>query len=252
MRRPVRMQVSTSTSRRRLPWCMIGSAEATSGRPSASRQPRGAGDAGLVLRRRSAGSATRWAWGCARAKARAWGSHAAQVAARGQVQEQREVGDAARELAVGEVGEAKVALSLGGAPGAEGEQAAEPGPAGAVAGKGGDLEALGEAEPAGGNEARHGRAGAGELAQGVEGADQAGDGVAVGEGEGGQAELGRADRMLVRVAAAGQEGEVRGDRELGEGHRPFVLAQARRPGWRAGDNRPAMPPARVSEPGRVC
>ena len=57
-----------------------------------------------------------------------------------------------------EVGEAEVAAALGGAAGAEGQQAAEPRPAGAVAGQGGDLEALGEAEPGGGEEARDGGA----------------------------------------------------------------------------------------------
>ena len=110
------------------------------------------------------------------------------------------------------------ALALLGPAGAEGEEAAEPGPAGAVAGQRGELGPVGEAEAGGGEEAGDGGAVAGGLLELLVGADEAGDRVAVGDGEGGQAELDRAERVFLRVAAAGQEGEVGGDRELGEGH----------------------------------
>ena len=207
------MQVSTSTSRRRAPWCIIGSAEATSGRPSSAASRGGAGDARRRPGRRSAGSATRWAWRCAPGEAA--GAAAARRAGRG-----RAAGAAAGAGRRARRGRRRGAGTCPSrsrrAP--SGQQAAEPGPAGAVARQRGDLEPLGEAEPGGGDEARHGGAVAGRLAQLLVGADEAGDRVAVGDGEGGQAELDRAERVLLRVAAPGQEGEVRGDRELGEGH----------------------------------
>ena len=140
------------------------------------------------------------------------GQPGAQAAAGRRVQQQMEV------VELDEVGGVEQALALLGPPGAEGEQAAEPGPAGAVARQRGDLEPVGEAEAGGGDEAGDGGAAAGGLLELLVGAHEPRDRVAVGDGEGGQAELDRAQRIFLRVAAPGQEGEVRGDRELGEGH----------------------------------
>ncbi len=132
----------------------------------------------------------------------------------GQVQEECE----ARAEGV-EIGGIEPALALGRAAGAGGQQPAEPAPGGAVLRQGGDLGAVGQAEPGGGDQAGHGAAGlARHVAQFLMGADEARDRVAVGDGEGGQAEVERAAGVFLRMAAAGEEGEVRGDAELGEGH----------------------------------
>jgi hypothetical protein len=125
----------------------------------------------------------------------------------------------------------QLAAAFSGTAGAEGEQAAESGPAGAAARQRGDLRPLREAEAGGGEEARDRGAVAGGLLERLEGADEARDRVAVGDREGGQAELDRAERVFLRVAAAGEEGEVRGDREFGEGHgATFRPAHPRRGG----------------------
>jgi hypothetical protein len=54
-------------------------------------------------------------------------------------------------------------------------------------------------------------------------ADDAGDGVAVGHRDRGQAELGGTADILLRVAAPGEEGEVRRGTELGEGHAGYFI-----------------------------
>ena len=192
-----RMQVSTSTRRRRAAWCIIGSAEATSGRPrsAASRASRAKRRGVLAVvaraRRRDAG----------RGRRAGEGAGAGQPCARGrpgrQVQEQAQVG--AEVVEVGRRGAGSRPWSA--RRGAEGEQAAEPGPAGAVARQRGQLGPLRQAEPGGGQEARRGAPPSRAISRGLEmGAHEAGDRVAVGDGEGGQAELGRA---AARIPAGG-------------------------------------------------
>ena len=148
MRRPSRMQVSTSTSRRREPWCMIGSAEATSGRPRSAASRGGAGEARRSPGRRSAGSP---AGGRAGGGGRWRGPAAASRAGRG-----RAAGAGAgggRASSVRSSGWSRQApLAARRAP--SGEQPAEPAPAGAVARQRGELGAFGEAEPGGGQQAR--------------------------------------------------------------------------------------------------
>ena len=140
-----------------------------------------------------------------------------------------------------QVGDGQAAGALLGAQAAGADQPTEPGPAGAVARQGGELDPLGQAEAGGGDEARRvgpfgrlriggGRADgavlrfecaafgdlAGDLAGFGVGADDAGHGIGVGDGERGQAEKGRPAYVFLGVGGAGQEGEVGGGGELGE------------------------------------
>ena len=111
------------------------------------------------------------------------------------------------------------ALALLRPPRPLGQQPAEPSPAGPVARQRGELRPRpGEAEPGPRDETGDRVPGAGRLAQLLVRPDQPRHRVAVGDGEGRQAELHRPVGVLLRVAAPGQEGEVRGDAELGEGH----------------------------------
>ena len=110
------------------------------------------------------------------------------------------------------------------------QEAAEPRPAGAVPRQRGDLEAVpGEAEPRRRDEAWRGAGLAGDLPELLMRAHQPRHRVAVGDGEGRQPERGSPVGVLLRMAAAGQESEVRGDRELGEGHGGRARLAGRRP-----------------------
>ena len=105
-----------------------------------------------------------------------------------------------------------MAVALLGAAIAEGEEPAEAAPGGAVGRPGDDVgRAVAEDEPGADGVAvsrllRHGMA-----------ANDAGDRIAVGDGDAGEAEFGSARHQLLRVRAAAEEGEIRGDGKLGEG-----------------------------------
>ena len=58
-----------------------------------------------------------------------------------------------------------------------------------------------------------------QFLQGREGPDDPGHRLAVGDGDGGKAKLGRAGDKLFGMRSTGQEGEVRGDAQLGIGLR---------------------------------
>ena len=94
------------------------------------------------------------------------------------------------------------------APFAEGEQPAEAGPGGAVGGVDEEGGRIGEGEPAAGDEAEAG------FAAALEGAHHAGDGIAVGDADGGVAEVGGGFDQLLDVARAPQEAVVGGDLKL--------------------------------------
>ena len=95
---------------------------------------------------------------------------------------------------------------------AEGEQAGEARPAGAILGPDQQGRPVHQVEPAAGDEPDAGDIG------GAQGMDQPADRVAVGDAERGIAEQGRGREQLLRAGDAAQEAEMAGDLELDVGH----------------------------------
>ena len=101
-----------------------------------------------------------------------------------------------------------------------GQQAAEPGPGGAVGRVDEERRRIGEVEPAAGKEPEAG------FAAALEGAHHAGDGVAVGDADGRVAEVGGGLHQFLDMARAPKEGVVGGYLQLDVGplrHAPALI-----------------------------
>ena len=132
---------------------------------------------------------------------------------RSQGRQQRVVGvDDSEEMAFvmrHDVGELEQALALAGAPLAERQQLREAAISRLVGGPGKERRAVGEVEADAGEKAQA------QLLRLDVGADDAGEAVAVGDGDGGHAQLVSAQGQLLRVRGTAQEAEVGGYLELG-------------------------------------